>query len=350
MGKKVDAVIFPEVGRIEVGQVELNDLGPNEVMVKTLYTFGSSGTELRVLGAKYITPDRFPVVPGYSVVAQVVEIGRDVKGYCVGDLVTGRNPKDLIRPGSAWGGHAAYHIYPTKTQGKPLLLPAGADPRDYLLSEVSAISFRGVDSASPRPGESAVVIGQGVIGAFSAAWLKWAKCRVVAVEVLPGRLARAMARGLDGAVNPNAPDAVDRVKALTNGGADIVVETSGTPAGLEMAFKLLRRKTGGHEDDAMESGPLYGGYHPRLVAQANYIDPLAVNPLAGGEALYISMPVDRSYSDRMRVMENIRQGALKTDDFVDSILPYTQAPQAYVGLRDNPDKIFSIAFNWSGAK
>ena len=350
MGKKVDAVVFTGMNKVELGKVQLDRMAPDEIMVKTLYTFGSSGTELRVLGAKYITPDRYPVVPGYSVVGQIVEVGSAVKGYRVGDYVTGRNPKELVGTGSAWGGQAAYHIYTTRTQGRCLLIPPGADPRNYILSEVSAISFRGVDSVCPRAGESAVVIGQGVIGAFAAAWLKRACCRVVAVEVLPGRRARALARGLDAAIDPAEPNAVERIRELTNGGADIVIEASGTPEGFAMAFKLLRAKSGGHEDNAMESGAFYGHYHPRLVAQANYIDPLSVNPLAGGEALYMSMPCDRSYSDRMRVMEHLRQGALKTDDFVDNILPWTSAPEAYQALRKQPDKVFSLAMDWSSVK
>ena len=239
---------------------------------------------------------------------------------------------------------------PLRTQGRCLLIPPGEEPAKYIIAEVSAISFRGVDSVCPREGESAVVIGQGVIGAFSAAWLKAAHCRVVAVEVLAGRRAKATARGLDAAIDPADPDAVHRIRALTNGGADIVVEASGTPEGFAMAFKLLRHKAGGHEDNAMESGPFYGHYHPRLVAQANYIDPLSVNPLAGGEGLYISMPGDRSYSDRMRVMEHIRQGVIRSEDFVENLLPWSSAPQAYQSLRLEPDKTFSLAMDWSTAQ
>jgi 2-desacetyl-2-hydroxyethyl bacteriochlorophyllide A dehydrogenase len=349
MSRKAHAIIFQEVNRIELGQVELADCGPDEIVVKTLYTFSSSGTELRVLGAKYISPDRFPVVPGYSAVGQVIEVGAQAKGYRAGDWVTGRHPKDPISPVACWGGHASCHVYPTRTQGKPLLLTEGAAPRDYVISEVSAISFRGVDSIAPRLGENAVVIGQGVIGAFSAAWLKAAGCRVIVTDILKGRLQRARRRGMDAAINARDPGAVDRIRALANGGADIVVEASGTPEGLATAFKLLRSKSGDHEDNAMESGPFYGGYCPRLVAQANYIEPLAVNPLAGGEGLFISTPCDRSYRDRLRVLEKIRQGVIRTDDFVDQVLPWDAAPEAYRGLRDNPDKVFSLAFDWSTA-
>jgi len=347
MKKKVPAVIFPAVNKIEIGQVELDECGSDEIVVKTHYTFASSGTELRVLGAKYISPDFFPAVPGYSVVGQVVAVGAKATGYREGDWVTGRNPKEVKSPNSAWGGQAAYHVYGTRTQGKPLLLWEGAVPRDYIISEVSAISFRGVDSVGPRLGETAVVLGQGVIGAFSAAWLKAAGCRVIVTDVLNGRLALAKQRGVDAVVNARESDAVERIRALTNGGADIVVEASGTPEGFAMAFQLLRATFGGHEDDTMQNGPFYDGYTSRLVAQANYLDPLAVNPLAGGEGLFISVPRDRSYRDRMRVLEKIRQGAIKSADFVGDILPWDRAPEAYAGLRDDPDKVFSLTFDWS---
>lgn len=47
-----------------------------------------------------------------------------------------------------------------------LKLPAGADPWHYVVTEIAAISWRGVTAAFPAPGETAVVVGQGLIGAL----------------------------------------------------------------------------------------------------------------------------------------------------------------------------------------
>ena len=42
-----------------------------------------------------------------------------------------------------------------------------------MTAEISSISLRGVEAARPKPGQTAIVLGQGIIGAFSpAAWLR----------------------------------------------------------------------------------------------------------------------------------------------------------------------------------
>ena len=49
---------------------------------------------------------KFPLIPGYSVVGEVVDVGFAVKGRQVGDLVSGRNP-DKPAPGLELSAHWA---------------------------------------------------------------------------------------------------------------------------------------------------------------------------------------------------------------------------------------------------
>ena len=134
-----------------------------------------------------------------------------------------------------YGGQQSYHVYPSKGDCQPILLPPGANLLDYAVAEVAAISLRGVDMADPQPGETAVVIGQGLVGALSAAWLVAAGCRVVVVDRAPARLARAARWNVAATVNAAEEDVAARVAALIPGGADIVVEASASVAGLKTA-------------------------------------------------------------------------------------------------------------------
>lgn len=347
MPRQIKAIVYTGVDQVEFRQLELAPCGDDEIVCETLYTFVSPGTELRVLGGHYGAAKRYPLIPGYSVVARVVEVGSGVKGYRVGDLVSGRNPQPVPGVDAMWGGQASAHLYTTDDENRPVLLPDGADPLDYLVAEVSAISFRGVEAAAARPGESAIVIGQGLIGSFSAAWLVQRGCRVIACDIDDRRLGHARRRGIGTTVNMADDGAMQRLVALTNGGADIVVESSGSIPGVEAAYKLLRKKPQAYGDEyKVEPIGFYHGDWPRLVMQANYIDTVSIKPFGftPGEGVTILSPADRGVEDRQKVVEHIRAGHLDGRSFVEKVVPVDEAPEAYRKLKDR--EILSVAYNW----
>jgi len=344
------AIVFNSPGEISFGEFELGPCQRSDIIVKTLYTMVSSGTELRVLGGHYGAAHKFPFIPGYSVVGEVTFVGEEAQGFRVGDLVTGRDGRAVPGINSLWGGQASEHVYVTKGEERPVLLPAGAAPLDYVIAEISAVSLRGVEAAAARAGESAVVIGQGLIGAFSAAWLHARGCRVIVTDIETGRLERALKWGALAAVDGRDADAEGRLRHLLNGGADIVVETSGTSAGALLAYKLLRKKPQAY-------GPEYkvepiGFYHndwPRLVMQANYLEPISINPFAfvAGEGMVILAPKDRGIEERQKAVEAIYRGKISASSFIDKPVPYRQAVEAYKALRDDRNKNFSLIFDWT---
>lgn len=350
MSEKVPAVVYEEIGKVSIGDFHLDECGPEEIVCETIYTFVSPGTELRVLGGHYSSPEDFPLVPGYSAVARVVKIGKEVKGFNVGDLVSGRNPsKSLLEVNAMWGGQAAKHIYATKGEDRAVLLPPDSDPLDYVVAEVAAISFRGVEAANPVCGETAVVIGQGMIGAFSAAWLKDRGCRVIVCDVDERRLRKARERGASETVNMSDPNAIDRLETICNGGADVVVESSGSTAGVLAAYKLIRQKPQAYGSDyKVEPISFYHGDWARLVMQANYIEDVPINPhgFFPGEGVTILSPMDRGVEDRQKTIEAIRTGRLRSADFVESVVAYTQAPSIYEKLKNR--ELLSVAYQWSG--
>lgn len=351
MQDTMKAIVYEDVNQVGLGEFTLGECGPADIVVRTHYTMVSSGTELRVLGGHYGAAGKYPLIPGYSSVGEVVSVGPEVVDFRVGDLVSCRNPKATPGITSQWGGQASMQVHVTKGEDRPVLLPAGARLLDYLTVEISAISLRGVEAANPRPGETAVVLGQGMIGAFSAAWLNSRGCRVIVADLEEGRLKRAETWAA-ATVNAGDPNAKARIEALCNGGADIVVESSGSSKGAEMAYQLIRRKPQNYSTDyKVEPIAFYHGDWARLVMQANYLAPLSMNPFGffPGEAVTIITPMDRGVEDRQKAVESYRRGLLKADDFVQNILPYTKAPEGYAALRDDKDHNFSLAFDWTTA-
>ena len=356
MSKKTNpsirAIVFEGVGKITTAEFELGPCGEHDIVVKTLYTMVSTGTELRVLGGHYGASNNFPLIPGYAVIGEVTAVGAGVKGYRVGDLISGRNPRAVPGIKSQWGGQASQHVYVTTGEDRPVVLPRGAKPLDYVITEVSSISYRGVQAAAPKAGETAVVLGQGVIGAFSAAWLQARGCRVIVADLEPKRLERSLASGASAAVNIADGNAAERILTLCDGGADIVVESSGTSPGARLACEIVRRKPqvfGG--DYRVEPITYYTNQWSRLVFQAGYLEEISINPFNffAGEGLTILTPADHGVEDRQSVVEELRRGAVRASDFVANVVPFTDAPAAYLALRDDKNNNFSLVFDWTKA-
>jgi len=345
---KVPAIVFPAINEVTIGEVTLLPCGESDIVCETVYTFVSPGTELRVLGGHYTKPEDFPLVPGYSAIARVVEVGAKAKGFRVGDLVSGRNPRGLADIGATWGGQCSRHVYATTGEDCPVLLPQDCNPLDYTIAEVAAISLRGVLAAAPKPGETAVIIGQGMIGAFSAAWLLDAGCRVIVCDLEDSRLEAARKRGVAFTVNLSDPDAEARLKVMTNGGADIVVEASGSSEGALLSYKLVRKKPQNYSKEyKVEPIRFYHQDWPRLIMQANYLKNVEINPFGfmPGEGVTILAPKDRGVEDRQMVVEAIRTGRIKASDYLDQIMSYKNAKDGYAGLLSR--KYLSVVYEWN---
>jgi len=329
----------------------LPECGAQEVVAETVYSFVSPGTELRVLAGASESKGRFPLIPGYAWVGRLIEIGSGVQGWRVGELVTGRNPLPIPGLTALWGGQASHHRCVVSGYDSLLKLPAGADPWDYVMTEVAAISWRGVSAAFPSPGETAVVVGQGLIGAFSAKWLLVHGARVIVVDLEESRLARARQWGAIAALNGRDPDIREQILAYCSpGGADIAVDASASLAGARLAASVLRQPVYRSLHEAYPVGTLRSAaaVWPRLVFQASYTwqEPLGPGGLAAGEGVLVLKPGDRTVGDRLAVIDQIRAGNLPVADLLDAPTPVAQAPEAYRLLRDNPGAISAVSYRW----
>jgi threonine dehydrogenase-like Zn-dependent dehydrogenase len=197
-------------------------------------------------------------------------------------------------------------------------------------------------------GETAVVIGQGLIGAFAAAWLMDRGCRVIVCDIDEGRLQKACERGVAEAVNMSDDNAMARLEVICNGGADIVVESSGSNAGLLAASQLVRKKPQAYGVDyKVEPIAFYHNDWPRLVLQANYIEKISIDlfSFTPGEGVTLITPMDRGVEDRQKVIEAIRTGRIKASDYVEKIVSFSEAPQAYSDLQNR--KFLSVVYKWN---
>jgi 2-desacetyl-2-hydroxyethyl bacteriochlorophyllide A dehydrogenase len=234
---------FTEPFRVEVQEHQLHSPGADQVLVKSLYSGISTGTEMLLyrgqlpeslpldesLAAYQNQTTSFPLQYGYAAVGQVVSVGRDVEQSWTGKTVFSFQP------------HASHFLCSTDML---IPLPDELDPRAaiFLASMETAVNL--VLDGRPLLGEKVVVIGQGVVGLLASCLLgEFPLAGLFAVESIDNRRAFATQAGVHATFNPECASDIDAlIRNLSlhqpRGGADLVFELSGSPAALNLAVKL----------------------------------------------------------------------------------------------------------------
>ena len=134
--------------------------------------------------------------------------------------------------GQVPGGQAEYLRVPQAHAG-PIKVPHGPpDDRFVFLSDVLPTAWQAVEYADVPPGGSLAVLGLGPIGDMSARIaLHRGAGRVIGIDLVPERLERARARGVEALDLNGTDDLVETVRDLTDGrGPDAVIDAVGMEA------------------------------------------------------------------------------------------------------------------------
>ena len=172
---------------------------------------------------------------GYSLSGVVTEVGRGAEEFSVGQVVS--------CAGSEHAVHAEVNWVPVNLC---VPVPDGVDPRSASFATVGAIALHGVRRAEVQLGETACVIGLGLVGQLVVRLLVAAGVRVVGVDPVEARQDLAQAAGAL-ACGPPSPDGVDTldrsIRNLNGGlGADHVFLAAGGSSNdpVRIAAKLAR--------------------------------------------------------------------------------------------------------------
>lgn len=221
-------ILFTGIGQAAVCDREIKDMTDDEVIVKTEYSAISAGTERANLVAEPNTASKgkFPWAEGYSSVGIITECGKNIKNYKVGDRV-------LVY-------HGVHADYNKVKESALTLVPDGVDPKDAALVIIAAMGLGGVRKLNIEIGESAMIIGLGLLGMFSVEFARQAgACPVIVSDLSAERRELALKLGADYALDPTDPDYVNKVKELTGGkGVNAIVEVTGVMVALQQALEV----------------------------------------------------------------------------------------------------------------
>jgi threonine dehydrogenase-like Zn-dependent dehydrogenase len=240
----------------------------------------------------------------------------------------------------------------------PVRVPEGfPDDRFVFLSDVLPTAWQAVEYADVPDGGSVVVLGLGPIGDMSCRVAQHRGHRVIGVDLVPERLERLRARGIDVLdLTEHGDELVDAVRDLTDGrGPDSVIDAVGMEAHGAPIAKAMHTMTA-FLPDALAARLMERAGVDRLSALFLAIElvrrggTISVIGVYGGEADPLPMMTlfDKQIQLRMgqanvrrwvpEIMPLLMDGdPLGVDDFASHRLPLESAPEAYEKFQKKED-------------
>jgi predicted dehydrogenase/threonine dehydrogenase-like Zn-dependent dehydrogenase len=253
-------------GELVVLDVPAPTCRPGGVLVRSLFSLISTGTEMMkvneasmsMVGMARARPDQVRKVLdqvqqqgvvttykkvmnrldsytplGYSLCGVVTEVGKGAEEFKVGQLVACAGNEQAL--------HAEYNFVPVNLCAA---VPDGVAPEHAAFATVASIAMHGVRRAEVQLGETAAVIGLGLIGQLVVRLLVAAGVQAVGVDPVDARCRLAEKAGAALAGSPSDLDVlVSGLAAITGGrGADHIFLAAGghTNGPVEAAVKLAR--------------------------------------------------------------------------------------------------------------
>jgi len=243
---------------IELRKREALQPASHEVVVKVEYA-GVCGTDLALFSGDYKVP--LPLVCGHEFMGTVTSVGTAVNASWLGKRVTAEINNTCLAynnpsPCPACTRNMPHHCLKRTVTGiishdgafaEEMLVPVGAlhslpssiDPVTATLTEPLAAALQTFIMTPIQGNETVVVVGPGRLGILIVFVAALRGLNIITVSRNKAKRERALQLGAKEAWSPD--QAESKIKKMTEGlGADIVVEATGHPDGIQQALKLVR--------------------------------------------------------------------------------------------------------------
>lgn len=244
---KAQQLWFTQPRQVEIREQTLPPLQPGQIMVKSLCSAISAGTEMLVYRGQLPTDisldatleslqqqQSYPLQYGYACVGRVEQIGEAVDSKWQDQLVF------------SFQAHASHFI---ATPEQLIVLPDDIEPETavFLANMETAVNL--VLDGNPALGEKVLVLGQGIVGLLVASLLaQFPLAQLYALDGIAARRETALKLGVNQVFDSAADEQIAELKQAlrlpvnlpeTQGvGADLIYEVSGAPAALNLAIDL----------------------------------------------------------------------------------------------------------------
>lgn len=333
MSNKSKTIVFTKPLTAEVQVKDLPPLNANDAKVKMHYTVISGGTEKAVITNTQNTVQRFPISLGYCGVGVVEEVGSAVTRVNVGDRVVVYH-----------GIHTQYNILSENCLTK--IEDDNIESIEAAFTVVASMGLGGVRKLELELGESAMVMGLGLLGIFSVQFLRQSGANpLIVADLNPERRKLALELGADYAFDPSDKDFVQKVMEVTKGkGVRACVEVTGVAAAmnqaLECASYMGRISLLGCTRVSNSNVDYYTQVHRpgiKLIGAHNFVRPKVE-----------SFPHHWTHHDDCTaILDMISMNRIQVKPIVSRIVKPEEAPEIYTELCNNKYFPMGTVFDWN---
>lgn len=368
-----------KTGSIRIEDVTVPALKPGGILVKTHFSVVSGGTEgmkvregkLSYLGKARARPDQVKKVfgtlrqhglvatyqkvmnkldtltpLGYSLSGEVIATGRDVNEFHVGQLVA--------CAGAGYANHAEVNFIP---RNLAVPVPAGVAAKHAAFATIGAIALQSFRQAQMQLGETACVIGLGLLGQLLVQILRAAGVQVVGADLVEERCQLAERLGAKVAVTPEGNRLVSAVERLTNGyGADCVFIAAGGSSNVpvELAVEIARDRARVVDIGKTRLDLPWNDYYMKEldVRFSRSYGPGRYDP--SYEEAGVDYPIGYvRWTERRNLaafLDLVAEGKVKLDPIVTEVRQFSDAEQVYQEMADNPGGVLGTVFDYRGGE
>jgi L-iditol 2-dehydrogenase len=255
------ALVLTEYKKLEFTEMPMPECGPEDLRVR-VQACGICGSDVH--GYDGSSGRRIPpIIMGHEASGIVEAIGDKVSRFRPGDRITFDSTIYCGRCGYCrlglvnlcdhrrvlgvscddyrqHGAFAEYVVVPELTSHR---LPQALSFEHAAMVEAVSIAFHAVNRARPQLGETALVVGTGMIGLLVIQALRLSGCsRVIAIDLSPHRLQLATEGGATHTLRADSPQLMAEIQDLTQKrGADLAFEVVGAGASFQTSVLSLRK-------------------------------------------------------------------------------------------------------------
>jgi L-iditol 2-dehydrogenase len=240
---------------VRIQEIPVPTINESELLVKVKAS-GICGSDVM----EWYRIKKAPKVLGHEITGEIVQVGKNVKKYKVGDRVfvshhvpcntcrfCKKNQQTLCHTLHTTnfdpGGFAEYLRVPEiNVKNGVFVLPPQMTYNEGVFIEPLACVVRGLRTARMSPGQSVLVIGSGISGLLQIKLAKaWGAERILATDIEEYRLTAAKRLGADTVIHAmdNVPE---QVKTHNEGRlVDLVVLSTGATPAVQQALRSVER-------------------------------------------------------------------------------------------------------------
>jgi threonine dehydrogenase-like Zn-dependent dehydrogenase len=255
MGNMMRTLVVDKDGALRIDRCPVPKYTENDALVKIISCGICNGTDGKLIHRNFkgFTQDMYPIMLGHEGVGRVLEVGKNVTSYKVGDIVLLPFVDACEDFESGWGAFSEYGVI----NDAQAYINSGLTPPECAFAQTvipdfidsvkapMIITFREVLSSIKRFGikenDDVVVFGCGPVGLTFIQFMNLLGVgKIIALDIVPEKLEVAKNKGADYVFDSGDDDITDKIKEICPQGVGYVIDAVGISKIINQAMPLLK--------------------------------------------------------------------------------------------------------------